>query len=133
MSSELLLLVSIVDHLVMFRGRLMNPDRFPLIFRSVQFWLGGGAGERREFRPPKSQHLFPVKSSTMELNYGPRFAFYFPWRIETDVYSILYMWNFETISIFVTSGLNFFFLKNRTILILYNIAIFVFRYFIISK
>lgn len=75
----LLLLVSIVDHLVMFRGRLMNPDRFPLIFRSVQFWLGPeGEGESRGFRPPKSQHLFPVKSSRMELNYGPRFAFYFP-------------------------------------------------------
>lgn len=28
-----------VDYLVMFRSRLMNPDWFPLIFRSVQFRL----------------------------------------------------------------------------------------------
>lgn len=37
--SELLPVLCSVDHLVMFRGRLMNPDRFPLIFRSVQFWF----------------------------------------------------------------------------------------------
>lgn len=85
------------DHLVMFRGRLMNPDRFPLIFRSVQFWPGLGgvpAAEKPTFVSGEIEHDGIELWAAFPLSWVPIFI------LSTEGY-------FE-IFIFATSGLNFF-------------------------